>query len=94
MSQGLWVQALTAVQSSDAEGPVVRQQCTDLSFPLCRPTLFEIQLGQVDRGATLRWISQFPGEDEVLLPPLSNLEVHCDAPQTLFCKATRSWYTI
>ncbi|KAJ1488006.1 hypothetical protein T484DRAFT_1784654, partial [Baffinella frigidus] len=41
----------------------------------CRPTLFEIQLGQVDRGATLRWISQFPSEDEVLLPPLSNLEV-------------------
>jgi hypothetical protein len=42
---------------------------------LCRPTLFEIQLGQVDRGATLSWISQFPGEEEVLLPPLSNLEV-------------------
>jgi len=42
---------------------------------LCRPTLFEIQLGQVDRGATLRWISQFPLEEEVLLPPLSNLEV-------------------
>ncbi|KAJ1482518.1 hypothetical protein T484DRAFT_1803861 [Baffinella frigidus] len=41
----------------------------------CMPTLFEIQLGQVDRGATLRWISQFPGEEEVLLPPLSNLEV-------------------
>jgi hypothetical protein len=46
-----------------------------LDLSLCRPTLFEIQLGQVDRGATLRWISQFPGEDEVLLPPLSNLEV-------------------
>ena len=46
-----------------------------LSLSLCRPTLFEIQLGQVDRGATLEWISQFPGEAEVLLPPLSNLEV-------------------
>ena len=46
------------------------------SFSSCRPTLFEIQLGQVDRGATLSWISQFPGEEEVLLlPPLSNLEV-------------------
>ena len=45
------------------------------SLSLCRPTLFEIQLGQVDRGATLSWISQFPGEEEVLLPPLSNLEV-------------------
>jgi hypothetical protein len=39
------------------------------------PTLFEMQLGQVDRGATLQWISQFPAEAEVLLPPLSNLEV-------------------
>ena len=49
---------------------------TELSLlSICRPTLFEIQLGQVDRGATLSWISQFPGEDEVLLPPLSNLEV-------------------
>ena len=37
--------------------------------------MFEIQLGQVDRGATLSWTSQFPGEEEVLLPPLSNLEV-------------------
>ena len=45
------------------------------SLSSCRPTLFEIQLGQVDRGATLSWISQFPGEEEVLLPPLSNLEV-------------------
>jgi hypothetical protein len=42
---------------------------------VCRATLFVIQLGQVDRGATLSWISQFPGEEEVLLPPLSNLEV-------------------
>ena len=46
-----------------------------LSCLLCRPTLFEIQLGQVDRGAMLSWISQYPGEEEVLLPPLSNLEV-------------------
>ena len=46
-----------------------------LALSLCRPTLFQIQLGQVDRGATLEWISQFPGEAEVLLPPLSNLEV-------------------
>ena len=51
---------------------------------LCRPTLFEIQLGQVDRGATLSWISQFPGEEEVLLPPLSNLEVVGDAVEEPF----------
>jgi hypothetical protein len=52
---------------------VVNNELSLLS--LFRPTLFEIQLGQVDRGATLRWISQFPEEEEVLLPPLSNLEV-------------------
>ena len=62
--------------SSDAVNlslSVVNRELSLLS--LCRPTLFEIQLGQVDRGATLSWISQFPGEAEVLLPPLSNLEV-------------------
>ncbi|KAJ1466266.1 hypothetical protein T484DRAFT_1922379 [Baffinella frigidus] len=51
------------------------QALTYIDMSKGRPTLFEIQLGQVDRGATLRWISQFPGEEEVLLPPLSNLEV-------------------
>jgi hypothetical protein len=39
------------------------------------PTLFEIELGQVDRGGDLEWASQFPTEKEILLPPLSNLEV-------------------
>lgn len=39
------------------------------------PIIFEIDVGQVDRGASLSWLSQFPEEDEVLLPPLSNLEV-------------------
>jgi hypothetical protein len=52
---------------------VVSNELLLLSF--CRATLFVIQLGQVDRGATLSWISQFPLEEEVLLPPLSNLEV-------------------
>jgi len=39
------------------------------------PIIFEISLGQVDRGASLNWLSQYPAENEVLLPPLSNLEV-------------------
>jgi Ran GTPase-activating protein (RanGAP) involved in mRNA processing and transport len=30
---------------------------------------------QVNRGAELAWLSQYPRESEVLLPPLSNLEV-------------------
>ena len=40
-----------------------------------RPTVFEIEVGQVDRGAPLRWVSQYPGEDKIVMPPLSNLEV-------------------
>ena len=33
----------------------------------------------MDRGAPLRWVSQYPGEDEIVMPPLSNLEVVGDA---------------
>jgi hypothetical protein len=29
------------------------------------PQLFEIDVGQIDRGAKLDWISYFPGEEEV-----------------------------
>ena len=39
------------------------------------PTIFEVEVGQVDRGASLSWVSQYPAEEEVLMPPLSNLEV-------------------
>lgn len=45
------------------------------SMDLSRATLFEIELGQINRGATLNWLSQYPSEDEILIPPLSNLEV-------------------
>jgi hypothetical protein len=41
---------------------------------LDRATVFEIELGQINRGASLTWISQFPCEDEILIAPLSNLE--------------------
>ena len=39
------------------------------------PTVFSIQVSAVSRGASLSHISQFPGEDEVLMPPGSFLEV-------------------
>jgi hypothetical protein len=39
------------------------------------PTVFEIRVGAVDRGAPLKWVSQYPGEEEILLPPRSFLEV-------------------
>lgn len=41
-----------------------------------RPALlFEMQMGMVDRGCELDWISQYPHEKEVLFNPLTGLEV-------------------
>jgi hypothetical protein len=39
------------------------------------PTVFEISLGAIDRGASLQFLSQYPDEGEILLPPRSYLEV-------------------
>lgn len=38
-------------------------------------TIFEIQMGMVDRGADLSWLSQYPHEQEVTFAPLTGLEV-------------------
>eukprot|EP01042_Synura_sphagnicola_P004989 gene4989-6355_t len=38
-------------------------------------TIFEMEVGQIDRGANISWLSQYPLEKEFLVPPLSNLEV-------------------
>ena len=40
-----------------------------------RGTVFEISVGRVDMGADLSWLSQYPGEEEILFPPLTCLEV-------------------
>jgi hypothetical protein len=40
-----------------------------------RATIFEIQAGRIDIGGSLRFVSQYPGEDEFLMQPLSCLEV-------------------
>ena len=37
-------------------------------------TIFEIQMGMIDRGAELTWVSQYPHERECLFPPLTGLE--------------------
>ena len=37
-------------------------------------TIFEMRMGMVDRGADLSWLSQYPHEKEVLLPPLTGVE--------------------
>ena len=38
-------------------------------------TLVVAKMGMVDRGATLDWLSQYPHEQEILLPPLTAMEV-------------------
>ena len=35
--------------------------------------VFEMQMGMVDRGAPLKWCSQFPKEEEILFAPLTGL---------------------
>ena len=40
-----------------------------------RATIFEIQAGRIDVGASLSSVSQYPGEEEFLMQPLSCLEV-------------------
>jgi hypothetical protein len=39
-----------------------------------RGTMFEITVGRVDVGASISFLSQYPGEEEFLMPPLSCLE--------------------
>ena len=41
--------------------------------------MFEFVIGDIDRGASISFLSQFPGEDEILIPPLSYLEVTGEA---------------
>lgn len=38
-------------------------------------TLIIAKLGMIDRGASLDWLSQYPHEKEILMPPLTALEV-------------------
>jgi hypothetical protein len=40
-----------------------------------RGTVLEIAAGEIDKGASISFLSQYPGEAEFLLPPLSCLEV-------------------
>jgi len=39
------------------------------------PILFEFDVGAIDRGCPVSFLSQFPGEEEILMPPFSFLEV-------------------
>ena len=37
--------------------------------------VMEMQMGMLDRGADLAWLSQYPNEMEILFPPLTGCEV-------------------
>ncbi len=39
------------------------------------PVLFKIETGDIDRGCSLSWLSQYPLEDEILIPAMSYLEI-------------------
>ena len=39
------------------------------------PILFEFELDDINRGCPLSFLSQFPGEDEILVPAMSYLEL-------------------
>jgi hypothetical protein len=43
------------------------------------PTLLEIKISAISRGASIMFLSQYPGETEILYPPLSYLEVVGDS---------------
>ena len=66
-----------------------RQMKANLRSPVCSsryvvrgaklwpnfPVNLQAQMGMVDRGADLSWLSQYPGEKEVLFAPLTGMEV-------------------
>ena len=55
--------------------------------------VYEIQMGMIDRGADISWLSQYPHEKEILFAPLTGLEMiscwqetlpaHAVAPEAL-----------
>ncbi len=45
-----------------------------------RGTVLEIEVGRVDVGASIAFLSQYPGEAEFLMQPLACLEVPLPSP--------------
>jgi hypothetical protein len=39
------------------------------------PVLFECELDDINRGCPLSFVSQYPGEEEILVPAMSYLEL-------------------
>jgi hypothetical protein len=39
------------------------------------PVLFKIETGDIDRGCSLSWVSQYQHEDEIFIPAMSYLKL-------------------
>ena len=61
---------LFQVESLNSQFP---SHCT--SHVLTCEIFMQFEVGDIDRGAALSFLSEYPGEDEILIPPLSYLEV-------------------
>ena len=51
--------------------------------------IYEMRMGMISRGASRGWLSQYPEEAEILIPPLLAIELeemHETADGTLVCK--------
>jgi len=58
------------------EGSYFRPAASEHGYcSIHRSTILEIHTGLIDRGAGLKWVSQFAHEDEHTLLPLSNFEI-------------------
>ena len=57
-----------------APRPLETQQKTGEMLRDDAKTVMEFQMGLIDRGADLSWLSQYPHEVEVLFAPLAGLE--------------------
>jgi hypothetical protein len=66
-----WSSVLLTSSCLSAPGSKVALQYAGDAVPI----VFEISLGAIDRGASLKFLSQYPREEEILLPPRSYLEV-------------------
>ena len=62
----------SAFMSTTFDERVAKQYASRPGLP---GIVFEMQMGMVDRGAELGWVSQYPHEQEVLLPPLTGVEL-------------------
>ena len=52
-----------------------KSAAVDYSLGGGAPTVFEMQTGMVDRGASIGCLSQYPWEEEILFAPLLGMEV-------------------